>query len=216
MAKEESVMGYSSSSNAKRARLQSTLSALLDDPILSDVPRKPNLTDVDTLINLELGSAMRISIVKMDGTSFEVAVLNSATLKELKLAIKKKTNEIEQSKMGHRHISWRHVWENFCLSYHNEKLIEDKSVLQDFGIRNNSQVQILITFWDYCYGAQCGKGEGVGLLDSRAGRAGRAQNLCKSMRLPNIIVKRAMQACDWLLSVHGLSQPHATKNSVQL
>ncbi|XP_026446055.1 U11/U12 small nuclear ribonucleoprotein 25 kDa protein-like [Papaver somniferum] len=140
MAKEESVMGYSSSSNAKRARLQSTLSALLDDPILSDVPRKPNLTDVDTLINLELGSAMRISIVKMDGTSFEVAVLNSATLKELKLAIKKKTNEIEQSKMGHRHISWRHVWDNFCLSYHNEKLIDDKSVLQDFGIRNNSQV----------------------------------------------------------------------------
>ncbi|KAI3991220.1 hypothetical protein MKX01_022441 [Papaver californicum] len=140
MAKEESVMGYSSSSNAKRARLQSTLSALLDDPILSDVPRKPNLTDVDTLINLELGSAMRISIVKMDGTSFEVAVLNSATLKELKLAIKKKTNEIEQSKMGHRHISWRHVWENFCLSYHNEKLIDDNSVLQDFGIHNSSQV----------------------------------------------------------------------------
>ncbi|OVA08863.1 hypothetical protein BVC80_8809g8 [Macleaya cordata] len=136
---EDTVVGYSSSSNVKKARLQSTLSALLDDPILSDVPNKPNLADVDTLINLELGSAMRISIVKMDGTSFDVAVLNSATVKDLKLAIKKKTNEIEQSKMGHRHISWRHVWANFCLAYHNDKLIDDKSVLQDFGIRNSSQ-----------------------------------------------------------------------------
>lgn len=36
----------------------------------------------------------------------DVAVLNSATLKDLKLAIRKKTDEIEQAKMGHRHISW--------------------------------------------------------------------------------------------------------------
>jgi len=36
----------------------------------------------------------------------DVAVLNSATLKDLKLAIRKKTDEIEQAQMGHRHISW--------------------------------------------------------------------------------------------------------------
>lgn len=32
--------------------------------------------------------------------------MNSGTVKDLKLAIKKKVNEMEQSKMGHRHISW--------------------------------------------------------------------------------------------------------------
>lgn len=36
----------------------------------------------------------------------DVAMMNSATVKDLKLAIKKKVNEMEQSKMGHRHISW--------------------------------------------------------------------------------------------------------------
>jgi hypothetical protein len=46
------------------------LAALLDDPILADVPRKPSLADVDTLINLELGSAMRLTVVKLDNTSF--------------------------------------------------------------------------------------------------------------------------------------------------
>ncbi|XP_042519357.1 U11/U12 small nuclear ribonucleoprotein 25 kDa protein isoform X2 [Macadamia integrifolia] len=136
---EESVVGYNSS-NVKKARLQSMLSALLNDPILADVPKKTTLADVDTLINLELGSAMRISIVKMDNTTF---VLNSATVKDLKLAIKRKTNDMEQSQMGHRHISWRHVWANFCLSHNNEKLIDDNALLQDFGIRSGSQVHFV-------------------------------------------------------------------------
>ncbi|GMH04648.1 hypothetical protein Nepgr_006488 [Nepenthes gracilis] len=134
--------GYNSE-NMKRARLNSMLAALLDDPLLSDVPKKPSLSDVDTLIHLELGSAMRITVLKLDGASFDAVVLNSATVKDLKLAIKRKVNDLEQSKMGHRHISWRHVWANYCLTYHNEKLMEDGAKLQDCGIRNNSQVQFM-------------------------------------------------------------------------
>ncbi|KAH9759323.1 U11/U12 small nuclear ribonucleoprotein 25 kDa protein [Citrus sinensis] len=100
-AKEEEVeVGDYNSSTMKKARLHSTLTALLDDPILADVPKKPTLSDVDTLISLEMGSAMRISILKLDGTSFDVAVMNSATVKDLKLAIKKKVNDMEQSNLG--------------------------------------------------------------------------------------------------------------------
>lgn len=68
-SKTEENVGYSSIT-AKKAQLQSMLSALLDDPILFDVPKKPTLADVDTLINLELGSAMKISVTKVDNTSF--------------------------------------------------------------------------------------------------------------------------------------------------
>ncbi|KAJ8772572.1 hypothetical protein K2173_027749 [Erythroxylum novogranatense] len=139
---EEEIEGYNSS-NVKKAKLQSTLSALLNDPILSDVPKKPTLSDVDTLISLELGSAMRVSVLKLDGAEFDVAVLNTATVEDLKLAITKKVNEMEQSKMGHRHISWKHVWANFSLSHNNQKLLDDNSVLQDFGIRNHSRVQFI-------------------------------------------------------------------------
>lgn len=57
------------SSSMKKARLRSTLGALLNDPILADVPKRPSLSDVDTLISLELGSAMRITILKLDNTS---------------------------------------------------------------------------------------------------------------------------------------------------
>nr|XP_043612970.1 U11/U12 small nuclear ribonucleoprotein 25 kDa protein isoform X1 [Erigeron canadensis]XP_043612971.1 U11/U12 small nuclear ribonucleoprotein 25 kDa protein isoform X1 [Erigeron canadensis]XP_043612972.1 U11/U12 small nuclear ribonucleoprotein 25 kDa protein isoform X1 [Erigeron canadensis] len=129
--------------NVKKAKLNSTLSALLDDPVLADVPKKPTLSDVDTLISLELGSAMRVSVIKLDGTSFDVAVMNSATVKDLKIAVKKKVNEMEQSKMGHRQISWKHVWRNFCLSHQNEKLLNDDAILLDLGVRNHSQVHFI-------------------------------------------------------------------------
>lgn len=139
----EEGLGDYNSSNIKRARLRSTLSALLQDPILADVPKSPTLPDVDTLISLELGSAMRVSVLKLDGSSFDFAVMNSATVKDLKLAVKRKVTDAEESKMGHRQISWKHVWANFCLSYHNQKLLDDDSKLQDFGIRNNSQVHFI-------------------------------------------------------------------------
>ncbi|KAJ0537992.1 putative U11/U12 small nuclear ribonucleoprotein 25kDa protein [Helianthus annuus] len=68
-----------------------------------------SLSDVDTLISLELGSA---HLLHVNNDSWflvwdtDVAVMNSATVKDLKLAVEKKVNETEQSKMGHRHISW--------------------------------------------------------------------------------------------------------------
>lgn len=107
---------YKSGVIAKKAKVQSVVKALLDDPVLADVPKNPTLADVDTLIGLELGSAMRISIVKLDSTSFDVTVMNSATVKDLKLAVKQKVNDMEQSRMGHRHISWSVQLRFFFLS----------------------------------------------------------------------------------------------------
>ncbi|XP_020214097.1 U11/U12 small nuclear ribonucleoprotein 25 kDa protein [Cajanus cajan] len=130
-------------SSMKKARLNSLLTTLLDDPVLSDVPMNPTLADVDTLISFELGSAMRISVLKLDGSTFDVTVMNSATVKDLKLAIEKKVNDMEQSSMGYRHISWKHVWANYCLSCHNNNLLGDNEALQNFGVRNHSQVEFV-------------------------------------------------------------------------
>lgn len=124
----------------KKARLEAMLVALLNDPILADIPKKPSLAQVETLINLELGSAMKISVVKMDSTSFDVVVLDTATVKDLKLAIQTKTDDMQQEQLGHRHISWRQVWAKFCLSHNNVKLIDDRTLLRHFCIRNNAQV----------------------------------------------------------------------------
>ncbi|RAL40329.1 hypothetical protein DM860_006399 [Cuscuta australis] len=118
--KDTSVAPDYQSSSLKKARLHSTLTALLNDPILADVPKKPLFSDVDTLISLELGSAMRIKILKLDNTSIDVAVLNSATVKDLKQASRKKIEEMEDSKMGHRHISWYNLFPMLCQEPHED------------------------------------------------------------------------------------------------
>ncbi|KAJ8551654.1 hypothetical protein K7X08_021669 [Anisodus acutangulus] len=82
--KEETNISLEYNSDMKKARLHSTLVALLNDPVLAD-------------------------------------------LKDLKQAVRKRIDDTEQSKMGHRHISWRHVWSKFCLLFHNEKLLDDTS-----------------------------------------------------------------------------------------
>lgn len=127
----------------KIARLKTIIATLLDDPVLADVPKNASLADIDTLISVDLGSAMKLSIVKMDNTIIDVAVPNNARLRDLKVVVEKKVNAMEQAKLGHRHISWRHVWKNYCFCYLNQKLIDDFAYLQGFGIKNNCQISFV-------------------------------------------------------------------------
>ena len=50
--------------------LEAMLEALHQDPVLADVPRNASLADINTLISVELGSAMKLSILKMDNSTF--------------------------------------------------------------------------------------------------------------------------------------------------
>ncbi|CAI0382387.1 unnamed protein product [Linum tenue] len=191
VASEEEIGSYYHSSNVKKAKLQSTLSALLDDPVLADVPKNPSLSDVDTLISLELGSAMRVSVLKLDGTTLGNEKKNRippsslwhfvehlacnchpnlcvSTLGERRrggdeLGNRKgfegsdheesdRNGAIENGSSPHfmkvKHlfshsVCRRHVWANFALSHHNQKLTDDNSPLQEFGLRNNSQVNFV-------------------------------------------------------------------------
>eukprot|EP00250_Pteridium_aquilinum_P035300 c9099_g1_i2 orf=704-1084(-) len=103
-------MGSSSSGSVreynKAARLEPILATLLQDPILGDVPKNATLADIDTLISVELGSAMKLSIVKMDNTVIDVAIPNNARVCDLKIVVEKKVSGLEQAELGHRHISW--------------------------------------------------------------------------------------------------------------
>ncbi|KAM3283080.1 hypothetical protein P3S67_026725 [Capsicum chacoense] len=128
----------------KKARLHSTLVALLNDPVLADVPRKPNSDGCGHPYQLRTWQCYAYLYPQIGWhLPLNVTVMNSATVKDLKQAVRKRTDDTEQSQMGHRHISWRHVWSNFCLLFHNEKLLDDTAKLQDYGIRNNAQVQFI-------------------------------------------------------------------------
>lgn len=73
----------------------------------------------------------------MDNTSFDVSVPGTASVLKLKKAIEEKFGD---SQMEEDTISWCHVWGNFCLTYQDQELINDGSLLSSFGIKDSDEL----------------------------------------------------------------------------
>ncbi|XP_021639716.2 uncharacterized protein LOC110634875 isoform X1 [Hevea brasiliensis] len=84
---------------------------------------------------------LKLSILKLDGSSFDVHVGKNATVAELKQAVEEVFSS--SPKEGQGKISWSHVWGHFCLSYGDQKLINDKAYIRTFGIKDDDQLQFV-------------------------------------------------------------------------
>ncbi|KAF5932314.1 hypothetical protein HYC85_028485 [Camellia sinensis] len=81
---------------------------------------------------------LNLSILKLDGSSFEVNVARNATIADLKQAVEEIFSLSQKDCEGK--ISWSHVWGHFCLCYEGQKLINDKVYIRNFGIKDGDQV----------------------------------------------------------------------------
>ncbi|GAV75436.1 hypothetical protein CFOL_v3_18915, partial [Cephalotus follicularis] len=83
----------------------------------------------------------KLSVLKLDGSLFDVNIARNATVAELKQAIEEvftlRSNE------GQGNISWSHVWGHFCLCYEGQKLTNDKACIKIFGIKDGDQLQFI-------------------------------------------------------------------------
>ena len=64
------------SNSVKKAWLNSKLTALLENSILADVLKKPNLLDMDTLLSLESGTPMHIFNLDLNGNTYGILSLS--------------------------------------------------------------------------------------------------------------------------------------------
>ncbi|KAK3219334.1 hypothetical protein Dsin_013304 [Dipteronia sinensis] len=95
---------------------------------------------VRTLSYLKLPqSRLRLSVLKLDASLFDVYVSRNATVEELKQAIEE-VFTLSPSE-GQGMISWTHVWGHFCLCYEGQKLVNDKARIRDFKIKDGDQLQ---------------------------------------------------------------------------
>ncbi|XP_059643143.1 U11/U12 small nuclear ribonucleoprotein 25 kDa protein-like isoform X2 [Cornus florida] len=83
---------------------------------------------------------LRLTILKLDGSSFEVEVAKTATVAELKQAVEGVFSHFQ--KKGSVEISWSHVWGNFCLCYFCHKLLSDDEFISFYGIKDGDQVSM--------------------------------------------------------------------------
>ncbi|CAM6046388.1 unnamed protein product [Sphagnum compactum] len=122
----------------RRSQFEPLASTLMDGPLLHNVP---NHSEMESLVVETAAGDVKLCILKLDGSCFEVTVPRNARVRDLKQAVMKYVDLSQQNKIGDGHISWKHVWGSFCLCYEDAKLIEDSAYLQSLGIKNNEQLR---------------------------------------------------------------------------
>ncbi|CAH9127337.1 unnamed protein product [Cuscuta epithymum] len=84
---------------------------------------------------------IKLTVLKLDGTSFEIYVMRNGTVAELKLGVEAAFSHVPKN--GPDAISWPHVWARFCLSYEGEKLLTDIDSIENYGIRDGDQLEFM-------------------------------------------------------------------------
>ncbi|KAL5559781.1 hypothetical protein UlMin_035992 [Ulmus minor] len=84
---------------------------------------------------------LKLSVLKLDGSCFNVEVTKNATVAELKQAVEATFSHMPQKGPGK--ISWPHVWGHFCLSYAGVKLVIDTDYVRDYGVKDGDQVSFI-------------------------------------------------------------------------
>ncbi|ESQ53951.1 hypothetical protein EUTSA_v10026098mg [Eutrema salsugineum] len=77
---------------------------------------------------------IKLTVLKLDGSSF-------ATVGELKMAVEAAFSHLTITGPGK--ISWPHVWGQFCLSYEDQKLINEAEYLIELGIKDGDQLRFI-------------------------------------------------------------------------
>lgn len=78
---------------------------------------------------------LKLSILKLDGSSFDIEVPRNGSVEDLKRAV------VEN--FSHCRISWLHVWSHFCLSYCGQKLLVDDDLIGTYGIKDGDELSFV-------------------------------------------------------------------------
>ncbi|XP_062097581.1 uncharacterized protein LOC133803520 [Humulus lupulus] len=84
---------------------------------------------------------LKLSILKLDGSSFDVQITRTSTVAELKKAVEDVFSYLPQK--GPEKISWPHIWGHFCLCYNGRKLIVDTDHVKNHDIKDGDQLHFV-------------------------------------------------------------------------
>ncbi|KAL0687120.1 hypothetical protein Bca4012_086797 [Brassica carinata] len=91
---------------------------------------------------------IKLAVLKLDGSSFGIEVLKTATVGELKMAVEAAFSHLPITGVGK--VSWPHVWAQFCLSYEDQRLLNEADYLIEFGIKDGDQLRFIRHISNYC------------------------------------------------------------------
>ncbi|SAM06288.1 hypothetical protein [Absidia glauca] len=109
--------------------LEQTIHALLKDPLLGDVPKRPTVQDLDDLIALELGHAYQIHIHRGALPSLSIQVSQSSTVRDIKRMFERAWTQQQQQQEAHRAVSWKYIWRTYCLEFDHQRLVKEDATV---------------------------------------------------------------------------------------
>ncbi|XP_030193660.1 U11/U12 small nuclear ribonucleoprotein 25 kDa protein [Gadus morhua] len=119
------------------------LALLVQDPLLCDLPIQVTLEEINSQIALEYGQAMTVKVLKADGETMPIVVVQNASVLDLKKAIQRFMELKQQREGGVKYVSWRYVWRTYALVFQGEKMEDDNTRLKDYGVRNRDEVTFM-------------------------------------------------------------------------
>ncbi|XP_049409456.1 uncharacterized protein LOC125872723 [Solanum stenotomum] len=84
---------------------------------------------------------LNLTILKLDGSSFDIKVARNGTVAELKQAVESVFSHFPKTGTGK--VSWSHVWGHFCLSYDGRKLLTDSDLLGTYRIKDDDKLSFM-------------------------------------------------------------------------
>ncbi|XP_021608719.1 uncharacterized protein LOC110612284 isoform X2 [Manihot esculenta] len=84
---------------------------------------------------------IKLTVLKLDGSCFDIEVMKSASIAELRQAVEAFFNDMPQKGTGK--ISWPHVWSHFCLTYEGQKLVTGTDYIKHYGIKDGDQLHFI-------------------------------------------------------------------------
>ncbi|KAI3823526.1 hypothetical protein L1987_04965 [Smallanthus sonchifolius] len=125
---------------------------------------------------------IKLSVLKLDGSSFDIFVKKKATVGKVKQAIE------AAFRQGDCKISWSHVWGQFCLCFEQMKLLRDRDSIARFGIKNGDQLQFVRHTPLYTLAGETSERLPYG-LDESEGRSSSISDLCGTMKNKQTLVR---------------------------
>lgn len=114
------------------------------DPLLSDLPKGVTVEEVNAQIALEHGQSITVFVRRDDGEEMPIVIQQrGATVLDLKRALQRYfALKLAREKSSVK-ISWKYVWKTNFLCYEGQKLKDNSTLLEKYGIHNKSCVTFI-------------------------------------------------------------------------
>lgn len=91
---------------------------------------------------------IKLTVLKLDGSSFDITVAKNPTVAQLKQAVEAAFSHLPKHGIGK--VSWSHVWAQFCLCFEGQKLLQDQNSAGLHWIKDGDQLQF-VRHTSICY-----------------------------------------------------------------